>query len=171
MPKGAALADICYLPSLNGDRSKRPRAKKFARLARDSFSNRERLFADASCDIDSLRLLPRRFVLPRMFATSRLGLRRSTAPYRVAGLDRSAHLWGIAAGPPASARPEQVKTAIFASNYGEASAVDFFGPRYGHAHIHCHSPELFFVGPHDYTGEIAIRIGTKPEDALDSYEP
>ncbi len=65
---------------------------------------------------------------------------------------------------------QQVKTAIFASNYGEAGAVDFFGPRYGLPKSICTHQNYFLWGPRDYTGEIAIRIGTKLEDALDSYE-
>jgi hypothetical protein len=65
---------------------------------------------------------------------------------------------------------EQSKTAIFASNYGEAGAIDFFGSRYGLPKAICTHQNYFLWGPRDYTGEIVIRIGTKPEDARDYYE-
>ena len=41
---------------------------------------------------------------------------------------------------------EQSKTAIFATNYGEAGAIDFFGDRYGVAESDMYAPELFSVG-------------------------
>lgn len=65
---------------------------------------------------------------------------------------------------------EQSKTAIFANNYGEAGAIDFFGPRYGLPKAICTHQNYFLWGPRSYTGEIVIRIGTKLEDAQDSYE-
>jgi hypothetical protein len=65
---------------------------------------------------------------------------------------------------------EQSRTAIFASNYGEAGAVDFFGSRYGLPKAICTHQNYFLWGPRDYTGEIVIRIGSKPEDAGDYYE-
>jgi hypothetical protein len=65
---------------------------------------------------------------------------------------------------------EQSKTAIFASNYGEAGAIDFFGSRYGLPKAICTHQNYFLWGPRDYTGEIVIRIGKKPEDARDYYE-
>jgi hypothetical protein len=65
---------------------------------------------------------------------------------------------------------EQSRTAIFANNYGEAGAVDFFGSRYGLPKAICTHQNYFFWGPRNYTGEIVIRIGIKPEDARDSYE-
>ena len=65
---------------------------------------------------------------------------------------------------------EQSRTAIFANNYGEAGAIDFFGNRYGLPKAICAHQNYFFWGPRNYTGEIVIRIGIKPEDARDSYE-
>jgi hypothetical protein len=65
---------------------------------------------------------------------------------------------------------EQLKAAIFANNYGEAGAIDFFGDRYGLPKAICTHQNYFLWGPHNYTGEIVIRIGIKPEDAFDSYE-
>jgi len=65
---------------------------------------------------------------------------------------------------------EQSRAAIFANNYGEASAVDFFGSRYGLPKAICTHQNYFLWGPRNYTGDIVIRIGTKPEDARDYYE-
>jgi hypothetical protein len=65
---------------------------------------------------------------------------------------------------------EQSRTAIFASNYGEAGAVDFFGGRYRLPKAICTHQTYFLWGPRNYTGDIVIRIGTKPEDARDYYE-
>jgi Dolichyl-phosphate-mannose-protein mannosyltransferase len=65
---------------------------------------------------------------------------------------------------------EQSRTAIFATNYGEAGAIDFFGSRYGLPKSICTHQNYFLWGPRNYTGEIVIRIGTKPEDARDYYE-
>ena len=65
---------------------------------------------------------------------------------------------------------EQSRTAIFANNYGEAGAIDFFGNRYSLPKAICAHQNYFFWGPRNYTGEIVIRIGIKPEDARDSYE-
>jgi hypothetical protein len=65
---------------------------------------------------------------------------------------------------------EQSRTAIFASNYGEAGAVDFFGSRYGLPKAICTHQNYFLWGPRNYTGDIVIRIGSKLEDARDYYE-
>lgn len=65
---------------------------------------------------------------------------------------------------------EQSRAAIFASNYGEAGAIDFFGSRYGLPKAICTHQNYFLWGPRNYTGDIVIRIGTKPEDARDYYE-
>jgi hypothetical protein len=54
---------------------------------------------------------------------------------------------------------EQAKTAIFTDNYGEAAAIDFFGPRYGLPKAICGHQSYFLWGPRDYTGEIVIRVG------------
>jgi hypothetical protein len=65
---------------------------------------------------------------------------------------------------------EQTKTAIFTTNYGEAAAIDFFGPRYGLPKAICTHQNYFLWGPREYTGEIVIRVGLKPEDAAEGYE-
>lgn len=76
-----------------------------------------------------------------------------------------------AAGVYHSLTPEeQAKTAIFASNYGEAGAIDFFGGRFGLPKAICTHQNYFLWGPRGYEGEIVIRIGSRLEDAQESYE-
>jgi 4-amino-4-deoxy-L-arabinose transferase-like glycosyltransferase len=65
---------------------------------------------------------------------------------------------------------EQVRTAIFARNYGEAGAIDFFGPLYGLPKSICTHQNYFLWGPREYTGEIVIRLGTLIDDAKSSYQ-
>jgi len=54
---------------------------------------------------------------------------------------------------PADVRP---KTAIFGQNYGQAGAVDLFGPRYGLPKAISGHQNYFLWGPRDYTGESVI---------------
>jgi hypothetical protein len=65
---------------------------------------------------------------------------------------------------------EQAKTAIFGSNYGQAAAVDFFGPRYGLPKAISGHQSYFLWGPRDYTGEIVILIGASEEDAREQFD-
>lgn len=65
---------------------------------------------------------------------------------------------------------EQVRTAILTTNYGQAGAIDFFGGRYGLPKAICTHQNYYLWGPRNYDGSIVIRVGTKLEDAVDSYE-
>jgi Dolichyl-phosphate-mannose-protein mannosyltransferase len=65
---------------------------------------------------------------------------------------------------------EQAKTAIFVDNYGEAAAIDFFGPRYGLPKAICTHQNYFLWGPRNYTGEIVIRVGAPIGPVRESYE-
>ena len=61
---------------------------------------------------------------------------------------------------------QQAKTAIYTSNYGEAGAIDFFGPQYGLPKAVCAHQNYFLWGPREYTGEIMILVGSENiEDA------
>jgi hypothetical protein len=68
--------------------------------------------------------------------------------------------------PPA----ERDKAAVYASNYGEAGAIDFFGGRYGLPKAISPHQSYFLWGPRDYTGEVLILLGAKKEDAEKSCE-
>lgn len=66
---------------------------------------------------------------------------------------------------------EQAKTAIFTDNYGEAAAIDFFGPKYGLPKAISGHQNYFLWGPRSYTGEIVIRVGAPLNEGVrSSYE-
>ena len=54
---------------------------------------------------------------------------------------------------------DRQKTAIFANNYGEAGAIDFFGPRYGLPKAIGTHQNYWIWGPREYTGESLIVLG------------
>jgi hypothetical protein len=58
---------------------------------------------------------------------------------------------------------EQRKTAIFANNYGDAGAIDFFGPKYGLPKAIGGHQNYWIWGPRDYTGESMIVLGEGDE--------
>jgi len=58
--------------------------------------------------------------------------------------------------PPA----ERATTAIFANSYGQASAIDFFGPKYGLPKAISGHQNYWYWGPRDYTGETVIVLGS-----------
>ena len=54
---------------------------------------------------------------------------------------------------------EQKKTAIFANNFGEGGAIDFFGPRYGLPKAIGNHQNYWIWGPREYKGESLIVLG------------
>jgi 4-amino-4-deoxy-L-arabinose transferase-like glycosyltransferase len=59
----------------------------------------------------------------------------------------------------------RTKTAIFGQNYGQAGAIDLFGPKYGipqGSAISGHQ-SYYLWGPHGYTGESMIVLDDRPE--------
>ena len=65
---------------------------------------------------------------------------------------------------------EQKRTAIFGNNYGQAAAVDFFGPQYGLPKAISGHQNYFLWGPRHYTGEIVIVLGDEEEDLREECE-
>ena len=68
---------------------------------------------------------------------------------------------------------DKAKAAVYASNFGQAGAIDFFGPKYGLPKAICPHQNYFFWGPRQYTGEIMIILGSRREQwegAFDSIE-
>jgi Dolichyl-phosphate-mannose-protein mannosyltransferase len=62
-------------------------------------------------------------------------------------------------------RPEDEKrAAIFCQNYGEAGAIDFFGPKLELPPAISGHQNYFFWGPRDWTGEVALVLDTNDED-------
>jgi hypothetical protein len=53
---------------------------------------------------------------------------------------------------------ERVKTGILAGSYGEAGAIDFFGPDYGLPQAISAHQSYYFWGPRQYTGESLILL-------------
>ena len=55
---------------------------------------------------------------------------------------------------------EQTRTAIFANSYGQAGAIDFFGPRLGLPKAISNHQSYWLWGPRDYDGSIVIILGS-----------
>ncbi len=55
---------------------------------------------------------------------------------------------------------EQTQTAIFANSYGQAGAIDFFGPQLGLPKSICNHQSYWLWGPRDYDGSIVIVLGS-----------
>jgi hypothetical protein len=58
---------------------------------------------------------------------------------------------------------DQRRTAIFANNYGEAAAIDYFGPKYGLPKAIGGHQNYWIWGPREYTGESLIVLGEGDE--------
>jgi hypothetical protein len=64
-----------------------------------------------------------------------------------------------------SLTPEERRQAcIGAGNYGEAGAIDFFGPKYGLPNAVSGHQNYFLWGPRNCTGKVLILLGDRPED-------
>jgi hypothetical protein len=61
---------------------------------------------------------------------------------------------------------EQRRTAIFGNNYGDAGAIDFFGPKYGLPKSIGGHQNYWIWGPRDYTGESMIVLGEGHEQNM-----
>ncbi|HEX7332131.1 MAG TPA: glycosyltransferase family 39 protein [Pyrinomonadaceae bacterium] len=65
---------------------------------------------------------------------------------------------------------EQQRVAIFGNNYGQAAAVDFFGPQYGLPKAISGHQNYFLWGPRHYTGDIMIVLGDEESDAREHFD-
>lgn len=63
----------------------------------------------------------------------------------------------------------RARTAIFCGNYGEASAVNILGPKYGLPTAISGHQNYFFWGWNGYTGESVLTLGNDPKDYSDTY--
>jgi hypothetical protein len=62
-------------------------------------------------------------------------------------------------------RPEdERRAAIFCQNYGEAGAIDFFGPKLKLPPSISGHQNYFFWGPRDWTGEVALVLDDSDDD-------
>jgi hypothetical protein len=64
---------------------------------------------------------------------------------------------------------ERAKTGIFCGNYGEASAVNVLGAKYGLPVAISGHQNYFYWGWNGYTGESMLTVGDNREDYLKSY--
>ena len=65
---------------------------------------------------------------------------------------------------------EQADTCIFTDNYGEAAAVDFYGPALGLPKALSGHNSYFIWGPQGCTGKVLITLGADPEGLKDYFE-
>ena len=67
--------------------------------------------------------------------------------------------------------PEQrQKAAIFGNTYGQAGAIDLFGPKYGLPKAISTHQNYFYWGPRQYTGELMIVLGDTVEGLSDNCQ-
>jgi len=59
---------------------------------------------------------------------------------------------------------DQARAAIFTKNYGQAGAIDYFGPALGLPHAISGHNNYYLWGPQQYTGEVVIVVGMRMED-------
>ncbi|HVP15001.1 MAG TPA: glycosyltransferase family 39 protein, partial [Terriglobales bacterium] len=64
---------------------------------------------------------------------------------------------------------ERAKCAILAYNYGQAGAIDFFGPRYGLPPAISQHNNYWLWGTHGATGEVLILVGGGRHDPHDDF--
>src|SRR5438876_3738534 len=67
-------------------------------------------------------------------------------------------------------RPEDEKrAAIFCQNYGEAGAIDFFGPKFGLPPAISGHQNYFLWGPRDWNGEVALVLDTRDDNEREQF--
>jgi hypothetical protein len=67
-------------------------------------------------------------------------------------------------------RPEDEKrAAIFCQNYGEAGAIDLFGPKLGLPSAISGHQNYFLWGPRDWNGEVVLVLDTRDDDARQQF--
>ena len=59
---------------------------------------------------------------------------------------------------------EQSRAAILTRNYGQAGAIDYFGPSRGLPHAISGHNNYFLWGPQQYTGELVVAVGIPLKD-------
>jgi dolichyl-phosphate-mannose-protein mannosyltransferase len=63
----------------------------------------------------------------------------------------------------------RTRTAIFCQNYGQAGAIDLFGPKYGLPPAISGHQNYFFWGPRDYTGESVIVMQGRQQELEERF--
>ncbi|MBZ5502870.1 MAG: glycosyltransferase family 39 protein [Acidobacteriia bacterium] len=65
---------------------------------------------------------------------------------------------------------ERARTAIFCNGWGEAAALDFYGPRYGLPRAISNHNNYWYWGPRDYTGDIVIVLGSDGQGDREHFQ-
>jgi 4-amino-4-deoxy-L-arabinose transferase-like glycosyltransferase len=65
---------------------------------------------------------------------------------------------------------DRARTVLVGGNYGEAGALDFFGPRYGLPAVVSPTGSYWFFGPGTKTGEVVVTIGAGREDLAPLFD-
>lgn len=63
---------------------------------------------------------------------------------------------------------DKARAVIIATNYGEAGAIDYYGPKLGLPRVVSAAGTYWFFGPGDKPGDIAVTIGV-PEESLKRF--
>jgi hypothetical protein len=65
---------------------------------------------------------------------------------------------------------EQSRVAILAKNYGQAGAIDYFGPSEGLPRAISGHNNYYLWGPQQYTGEVVIAVGMPMDELRPLFE-
>ena len=65
---------------------------------------------------------------------------------------------------------ERARTAIFANSYGQAGAIDFFGPKYGLPKAISNHQNYWYWGPRNYDGSTVIVLGSDGEGDREHFK-
>jgi hypothetical protein len=65
---------------------------------------------------------------------------------------------------------ERAQTAIFANSYGQAGAIDFFGPKYGLPKAISNHQNYWYWGPRNYNGTTVIVLGSDGEGDREHFK-
>ncbi len=64
---------------------------------------------------------------------------------------------------------QRAKTVIATDNYGQAGAIDYYGPAMGLPHAICTCGTYWFFGPGTLPGEVAVTVGLDESDVRKFY--
>src|SRR5947207_8522168 len=64
---------------------------------------------------------------------------------------------------------DRKKAGIFAQDYGQAGAIDFFGPKYGLPPALSGHQNYFLWGPRGYTGEVLLVLDWRADDERQQF--
>jgi hypothetical protein len=64
---------------------------------------------------------------------------------------------------------DEKRAAIFCQNYGEAGAIDFFGPKFNLPAAIAGHQNYFLWGPRDWNGEVALVLDTSDQNEREQF--